>query len=399
MTPRNVNDLQQYANLFFTDYQHETLSRAQQQEGPAQRLCLYYKTGAGKTFTALACLALWGQESATVVAPPSTHPAWKEAAARFGIQVVTISHAKYRMKDTKLSRHIALIVDEIHLLGGHTGKGWTKLDRMAGGLQAPLIVASATPNYNDAERVYCIQHVLDPLSCRGGYLAFLYANCVTQANRFSMTPDVTGFLHYDSAAEYLAALPYVEYLEDDLEYEIEDWAVPEIRPHEMTTYGYNAQRHRMIASGMEERHTVIQQSLINDAGMLRDHPYKVVMGFVSNAKHPVLVFANHSTVADALAERLLQEKVHFGLVTGKTTSKTKDQAIAAFNAGKLPVLVGTASLATGTDGMDKVCDTLIILDDTDDDSLRRQLIGRIMPRGIGDNDTSNKRVVRLVLTP
>jgi hypothetical protein len=38
-------------------------------------------------------------------------------------------------------------------------------------------------------------------------------------------------------------------------------------------------------------------------------------------------------------------------------------------------------LATGTDGLDRVCDTLVILDDTDDDALRRQLIGRIMPRG------------------
>ena len=28
-----------------------------------------------------------------------------------------------------------------------------------------------------------------------------------------------------------------------------------------------------------------------------------------------------------------------------------------------------------------MCDTLLILDDTDDDALRRQLIGRIMPRG------------------
>ena len=59
------------------------------------------------------------------------------------------------------------------------------------------------------------------------------------------------------------------------------------------------------------------------------------------------------------------------------------------------MLIGTASLATGTDGLDKMCDTLIILDDTDDDSLRRQLIGRIMPRG-ADTDTSKKKVYRFV---
>jgi hypothetical protein len=61
------------------------------------------------------------------------------------------------------------------------------------------------------------------------------------------------------------------------------------------------------------------------------------------------------------------------------------------------VLVGTASLATGTDGLDKMCDSLIILDDTEDDSLRRQLVGRIMPRGEAA-DASKKQVHRLLLS-
>jgi hypothetical protein len=34
------------------------------------------------------------------------------------------------------------------------------------------------------------------------------------------------------------------------------------------------------------------------------------------------------------------------------------------------------------------------VDDTDDDALRRQLIGRIMPRG-ADVDASAKRVIRI----
>ena len=72
-----------------------------------------------------------------------------------------------------------------------------------------------------------------------------------------------------------------------------------------------------------------------------------------------------------------------GLVTGETSKKEKERLIAAFNNGILDVLVGTASLATGTDGMDKVCDALIIVDDTDDASLRRQLVGRILTRGVG----------------
>ena len=48
-----------------------------------------------------------------------------------------------------------------------------------------------------------------------------------------------------------------------------------------------------------------------------------------------------------------------------------------------------------TDGLDKMCDWLIILDDTEDDAMRRQLIGRIMPRGL-DTDASGKHVYRVL---
>ena len=66
-----------------------------------------------------------------------------------------------------------------------------------------------------------------------------------------------------------------------------------------------------------------------------------------------------------------------------------------FLSGRRRILIGTASLATGLDGLDKVCDTLIIVDDTDDNSLRRQLVGRILPRG-GNVDNKTKRIHRLI---
>src|SRR5690606_17322210 len=113
--------------------------------------CLYYKTGAGKSMTSLAMLKMDGHTEAVVIAPPSTHPAWMKTGERMGIHVTTMSHSRFRMKDTKLSRNVPVIADEMHLFGGQGGQGWKKLDRFAKGLQAPLIMASATPNYNDAE--------------------------------------------------------------------------------------------------------------------------------------------------------------------------------------------------------------------------------------------------------
>lgn len=400
MTHALMKDLIEIGNkagIVWFDYQLETLDHAQEMDEPA-RLCLYYKTGAGKSLTALGCMRVWGVDQVLVIAPPSTHPQWVAAGARLGIGVDAISHAKFRQKNFQLSRTTPIIADEFHLFGGHGGQGWKKLDRLARGLQAPLVLASATPNYNDAERVYCIQHVLAPHTAKGGYLEFLYANCNTKQNPFGMEPLVDEdqpFKRFQSAADYLAALPNVMYLPDDLVYQINELTYPETWPAEAVTYGYNRRRHRMLGSWIEERHARVDHNLIDDLGMIRYDVYDILIDVAAQAAGPLLIFANHSTVADALGKTLRMNQVKHAVVTGSTPQKKKAAYIAAFNDGVLDVLVGTASLATGTDGMDKVCDWLVILDDTDDDSLRRQLIGRIMPRGEG-GDASTKQVIRLV---
>ena len=365
--------------------------------GACERMCLYFKTGAGKSITALVCLLKQGYTEAVVVAPPSTHDQWGHAGIQFGMTITTMSHARFRMKDTKLSRTVPIIADEMHLFGGQKGQGWKKLDRLAMHLQAPLILASATPNYNDAERVYCIQHVLDPHSCKGGYLEFLYKNCETEANPFAQEPKVTGFRNYPDAAAYLADLPGVFYLPDDLVYTIDDITVPTVWPAEAESYGLNLRSGRIMASQIEARHARVNLTLVDDFGMIRRDIYEILTDLVGAATTPSLVFAAHSTVAEALGASLYAHRVKHAVVHGGTPAKKRAAYMAAFLDGVLDVLVGTASLATGTDGLDKVCNQLIILDDTDDDSLRRQLIGRIMPRGEG-GDASVKQVHRLVLT-
>jgi superfamily II DNA or RNA helicase len=380
--------------LRFFDYQIEALINAGQQTGPAPRLCLYYKTGAGKTLTALAAVKRWGHNEVVVIAPPSTHNDWMLLGFKLKVVVECMSHAKFRAKNVRLSRTKAIIADEFHLFGGHRGQGWTKLKRLAQGLEAPLVLASATPNYNDAERVFCIQSILDPMSVKGGYIQFLYDNCELEANPFGREPLVVGFIRHANAAEYLAALPLVEYLEDDLVYQIVDHMVPTYPPDELTRYGFNRRRHRIIASAIEERHTLAFQGLVGQDGRIHQH----VLDHLDTigAVRPVLIFCAHATVAEALDLSLADAGLRVGLVTGQTPAKKKSARLEAFKDGVLDVLVGTATLATGTDGLDKVCDWLVIFDDTDDDALRRQLIGRIMPRGM-DVDASRKNVHRLVL--
>ena len=362
------------------DYQREFTESIMQQPDYARAL-LFYKTGAGKSLTALLGMLVLGFSECIVVAPPSTHQQWELLGRELGIDVTPMSHARFRMKDTKLSRHTPVIADEFHLFGGQKGQGWKKLDRLALHLQAPLFLLSATPNYNDAERCYCIQHILDPLSCRGGYLQFIYANCETEQNPFGMEPKVVGFLHHRDAAHYLSSLPKVWYIPDDLVYSIVDIPYREDLPFELWQYGYDRRRHRMVASIIEGSHTARLQGLVDVDGGIRPSVLAQLCSVINKASGPVLIYANHSTIAEALAYSFRMSNQDYGLITGETTKGRKDAILHHFRTGQQPVLIGTASLATGTDGLDRVCHTLVILDDTDDDALRRQLVGRIMPRG------------------
>jgi superfamily II DNA or RNA helicase len=390
--PSTIELIELKAGAPLFDYQREFAESIVQQPD-YQRALLFYKTGAGKSLTSLLGMLVLGFSECTVVAPPSTHQQWELLGQQLGIEVTAMSHAKFRMKTTKLSRHTPLIADEFHLFGGQKGVGWRKMDQLAKHLQAPLFLLSATPNYNDAERCYCIQHVLDPLSCRGGYLQFIYQNCSTEQNPFGMEPKVTGFLHHKDAASYLASLPGVYYIPDDLVYSIIDIPYREDLPFELWQYGYDRRRHRMVASIIEHSHTDRLQGLVDVDGLIHQRVMDEMHKIKSSG--PVLIYANHSTIAEALARTFDRDQQQHLLITGATSKGMKDSILQQFRQGGSSVLIGTASLATGTDGLDRVCHTLVILDDTDDDALRRQLIGRIMPRG-DYVSVADKQVFRFV---
>ena len=363
-----------------------------------RRVCLYHRTGGGKSITSLAMVKVSGFDEVLVIAPPITHGAWAELAKALEMNAKIISHAKFRMKDFKVSKHAAIICDEFHLLGGVHGKGWRKFDLVAASLPAPVVICSATPEYNDAERVYCVIHALDPGSARGGYLQFLYTHCTTEQNRFGITPNVTGFLRYKDAKEFLASLPYVAFLPDTSTLVIEDVVVhvhdQEVIPEDLTKYGLNRRSRRMMASGIEMRHQLKYHRLLTTDHELRPEVYEMLSQIAGEATTPVLIFCESTTVLIGLDFQLRRHSVRCAAITGHTSTKYKEVIRKQFIAGDFDVLAGTASLATGMDGVDKMCDTLIILDDTDDDAKRRQLIGRILPRGL-DTDESGKSVYRI----
>lgn len=400
VTAPTIDELKAEADLDWFVYQAEAFDEWVVQAGQ-KRACLYFRTGAGKTITSLAMVRLAGYTEATVIAPPITHESWEKWGTRLGVKVSAMSHAKFRMKGTKLSRHVPLIADEFHLFGGHNGKGWKKLDALARGMTAPVVLASATPNYNDAERVYCIQHILDPGSVKGGYLEFLYQHCVTEQNQFGTEPLVTGFRHHAGAEDYLSALPRVYYVPDEVDYTVDDIVLDQPLPDEFEEYGLDRRRGRIMASGMEKRHATVRHQLLDDHGLIRKHVFDELLRIVAASATPVLVFCAKAEIARALGDGFHVHqsgtRLHHGMVTGTASTKSKAMAVDLFRRDQYDLLIGTATLATGTDGVDKMCDTLVILNDTDDDAQRRQLIGRIMPRG-ADDDATRKKVYRIVMS-
>lgn len=398
MSGADFEKIEQLLGKALFDHQRAALDFWESARLVEDRLCLYYKTGSGKTLTSLLCMwaRVQGQATVLVVAPPSTHMSWAAAAAVLGMEVECVSHAKFRQQAFKVQRTTPIIIDEFHMLGGYQAQGWKKLERISRGLQAPLIICSATPNYNDVERCYCVQKIVDPNSVRGGYLEFLYQHCETRQSPFSMTPEVVGFRSQQSAAEFLASMRNVLHVPDDVDYTVQDVPLPRQMSLDFDEYGLSPFGPRLMASQIEARHTERRFNLVDANDQFRQSVYDELSRLVGDLPPTkVLMFCNSSRIAEALYQCLCSNGVPAGIITGKDTKKAKEAELHRFIHGDVEILVGTASIATGTDGIDKVSDLLILVDDTDDESLRRQIIGRILPRGT-DTDASKKVIYRLI---
>lgn len=277
-------------------------------------------------------------------------------------------------------------MDEFHLLGGHGGKGWKKLNRMARNLEAEIIMASATPNYNDAERVFSIT-AIGRREHNRDFLTWLYQECITRPNRFAITPYVDGFLRFDGALDYLVNEPYTMYIPDEAVWTVDELVLERVDDEWFEKYNYSGRHHRLMASDMEKRHKRVELELIDVEGFLRKSHIERIQHLLWEKfpdRKKWLIFCNHKTVAEAAAQSL-RWKQNIWLITGDSSEGSAHSAKEQFIRAEAGLLIGTTALATGVDGIDKVCQSMLILDDiVGDHALRRQLIGRILPRG-GDD--------------
>ncbi len=386
-----ADELAERLGIDWFDYQTDAFERFDASR--LKRICLFFRTGAGKTLTSLGCLALEGRSTALVIAPPRIHDQWQQAAESLGMAVKTISHEKFRQPGYHPPK-LPVIVDEFHQLGGLSGQGWKKLRTFTDRLQEPVIIMSATPYWNSAERVFCAKRIVEGY---GNYETFLYSECLLEPSLYSKLPNVVGFRNYPTTTDWMAAQPWTCFLPDTREIEIVDVYYEGHEPEELDEYGLDRRRSRIVASQMEERHVKRRYNLLTDDDLLRNEVFERLAELAGQVQGPVLLYCNSAQVAEAAFNTLQSYHARVALLTGSTSKALGRLTLDNFRAGLLDVLIGTATMRTGTDGLDRVCDTLIIVDDTDDDAARQQLIGRILPRGI-EAPIDNKNVWRLKAT-
>ena len=107
-----------------------------------------------------------------------------------------------------------------------------------------------------------------------------------------------------------------------------------------------------------------------------------------------ILYSDSKVIANALQNSLKTSGYMAVLITGDTPESQVEKLKQIFILFEGPaVLIATSALTTGVDGIDRACNHLIIIDDTRDDSLRRQLIGRVLPRGDYKRETIVTRIV------
>ena len=355
---------------------------------PRRRMFLFFPTGEGKSKTSLALIASEGWDKCVVIAPLKTHDAWIADAAVLGLQVKVYTHEKFRMTGTHTPTNVPWIVDEYHKLGGHSGEGFKKWKRLSTKISAPIVGASATPNYNQPDRAFCLEVAFDD-SPTFNYGDWLYKKCETEPNRFAYYPKVLGFKDYDGVIEYLQDKPWVAYIEDTAKWTAYDIVIPAHDDDLFDDYGYSYRHHRIMASDMEKRHKRVDIDFIDDSGELRPAVQAAIEDLVEDfgEEHGKwLIFCMHKTVAEAVCRTYRHDT---WLITGDTKDIVPIRD--AFVKAEHGWLIGTTAIAEGVDGLDKVCRFLLLLDDiVGDNAKRRQMIGRILPRG---NSDDKERVV------
>ncbi|QNN98053.1 DNA helicase [Microbacterium phage Fede] len=368
----------------------QTAAWAQLKDLPRNRIFLYFPTGEGKSKTSLGLVYSEGYRKAVVLAPLKTHDAWHKEAAVLGIQVKVYTHEMFRQAGTHTPTNVPWIIDEYHKLGDYDGAGFKKWKKLSTKISELVVGMSATPFYNKPSRAWCMEVAFDN-SPIYNYGDWIYKHCETEPNPFGYYPKVLGFLGGQTATEYLNEKPWIAYIEDQAVWTPYELVIPSQQDFVFDTLNYSRRHHRITASDMEHRHKANELNFIDEDGLIHEEireQIELLMYRFKDEHTKWLIFCSHKTVAEALYATYTRPELTDRDTVWMITGDTKDYATPrdAFIQADEGWLIGTTAIAEGVDGLDKTCHALLLLDDiVGDGAKRRQVIGRILPRGKADD--------------
>ena len=364
---------------------------------------LYFTMGKGKTLTAVQ-IAVNAQldnliGSVLIVAPPSTHKQWDELLKKYlTVPYKIVSHQWLGKNEDFLKKPLGrtlTVIDELHQ-SANRGKVLTKLVTALIKRSFAGLLMSGTPFRNKEERLYTVHDWLcDDV---GSYESWLHKYCNTEPDRFAYYPKFLSF-KVGEIKDFLQDIdvsPYKRiFIErEDLVYKTIEKVLPILTSDYecLETYSVYGKDNIQVSNSVRQKMAYLNylkfcQYIERDEGgeVRLNIPRADVFEILNEYAHKnPIVYCFSSKVSKLYFDHWFGECYQ---VDGKTSKKNKELSIAAYKE-KGGVMFATDSISTGTDGLQQVTNTIIILDDTMDGTNREQLIGRIAGgfRNRGDAD-------------
>jgi len=361
-------------------------------EAELKNSLMYFTMGKGKTLTAAQVIsnvqALGIIDKVLIVAPPSTHKQWKELLERYlTIPFKIVSHQWLGKNPDFLKKNLSRclsVIDEVHQ-SANRGKTLTKAVGKLISASFASILMSGTPFRNKEERLYVVHDWL--FGNAGSFDDWLHLHCNTKPDRFAYYPKFISF-KVGEIEDFLESVDRFEHKRIFIEREALDFKTTEISlpmtNHEATVL----KKYSVYGNGRIQVANSVRQKLAylnylkycafidrNESGDIELHHARVdVLDVIKKYADRNPIVYSFSSKVSKLYFKNYDGPAH--QVDGKTSKKKKDETIALYKE-KGGVMFATDSISTGTDGLQEVTSTIIILDDTMDDTNREQLIGRI----------------------
>jgi len=179
----------------------------------------------------------------------------------------------------------------------------------------------------------------------------------------------------------------------------------------LTNYGirYKNLEHKILKGDSYTILDIKADELYNDALLIQnddflkkdqlvlDSKLDAILPYVNTSKGKTIIYTSLvREIEDRTYEYLIEKGFKVGIYTGRTSLKEREQVLYDFIQGDIDVIVSSQPIATGTDGLQKISDRIIILSLPLTHSLFIQLCGRVDRQGSNFAETGVDIIIPFV---